>query len=63
MTPTNKLRWIRRDIIENAGRPSVPWPMADVWVLQQWWETSHDEEWDKGLKSEWRDVPIEDEQD
>ena len=60
MTPTNKLRWIRRGILENAGRPCVPWQYLNtVWVLQQWWEASHDEEWDKGLKSEWRDIPVE----
>jgi len=59
MTPTPKLRFVKRSVTapefgDNTGRY--------VHILQQWWEdTSTDVYWINGNPGEWRDVPVEDE--
>lgn len=54
MKPTPKLRFIERDSYSRNGEHFVM-PLK-IRVLQQWWV----DEW---LTGEWRDVPLEEEND
>ena len=56
MTPTNKLRFVERAI----GIPDPTCVNRKVRILQQWWE------WEVTYPTaygEWRDVPVEQEQE
>lgn len=56
MTPTNKLRFVEREVPSGEGFAKT------VRVLQQWWEDqSTDVHWVNGNPGEWRDVPLEEE--
>ena len=66
MTPTNKLRWLTRNIPtsipDEAGR------YGTEMVLQQWWENDEELPVDPYIRAmqrridgEWRDVPIKEE--
>ena len=59
MTPTNKLRFVRRQVPINSTDTKT------VNILQQWWETVPTDDWERAWKlkcdGEWRDVPMEDE--
>ncbi len=59
MTPTNKLRFVVRGDVFNAGETEHGdrVDLFDVRILQQWWEN---EAYPPTFKGEWRDVPVED---
>ena len=66
MNPTNKLRFVERQVrlhpmykkINESGE-SVN-ATQTVRILQQWWEdNSTDVHWVNGNPGEWRDVPVE----
>lgn len=53
MTPTNKLRFVEREMmVPHQSVPNISL-IKSVRVLQQWWEPSADS------PGEWRDVPLE----
>ena len=52
MTPTAKLRFVERDLFVGLHDVKV------IRILQQWWEPT---EWN--AEGEWRDVPVENEND
>ena len=57
MTPTNKLRFVEREVyISQPQMPNVAEKTA-VRILQQWWEHT---EWN--AEGEWRDVLVEKEE-
>ena len=58
MTPTNKLRFVEREI--ESGRHGNYVAVVKVRVLQQWWEPEY-QEFNAGKTGEWRDVPLEEE--
>ena len=62
MTPTPKLRWVERDVLEpHPYKENTTW-IKKLSILQQWWEdTSTDVYWVNGNPGEWRDVPVEEE--
>ena len=63
MKPTPKLRFIERDSYSRNGEHFVM-PLK-IRVLQQWWVDT-DEVFDtvtKDIRGEWRDVPLEEEND
>jgi len=51
MKPTNKLRFVRRQIPDPTFGKEVS---VYKHILQQWWESES--------SGEWRDVPVEDEE-
>lgn len=56
MTPTNKLRFVEREV----HVPSLVYDAPDsktIRVLQQWWEDKESSRFDP--VGEWRDVPLE----
>ena len=58
MTPTAKLRFVERDLFVGLHDVKV------IRVLQQWWiDNSTDVHWIAGTPGEWRDVPLENEND
>lgn len=60
MTPTPKLRFVRREQI--TSRPNGL-QKEFINVLQQWWvDSSTDVHWVNGDPGEWRDVPLEKEE-
>ncbi len=59
MTPTNKLRFVKREELFSSEY-STHTLTRTVRILQQWWEdNSHDIHWVNGAPGEWRDVPVE----
>ena len=59
MTPTNKLRFVQRDMaipIQRYPDGTKVSEIKPVRILQQWWEHT---EWN--APGEWRDVPLEEE--
>lgn len=54
MTPTNKLRFVRREVPAPEYGPNI---VKAIRVLQQWWE-DEDSNWLDPV-GEWRDVPLE----
>jgi hypothetical protein len=52
MTPTNKLRFVGREI--ETSRYDKYVLTVKVKILQQWWEWEEDPDWG----GEWRDVPL-----
>lgn len=56
MTPTMQLRFVEREMLVDAG--SGKRYSQTVRVLQQFWEASFYEK-SVGVESEWRDVPLE----
>ena len=53
MTPTNKLRFVKRAIPSTGAN----YPIQIVRILQQWWTVERDEQITP--TGEWRDVPVE----
>jgi hypothetical protein len=53
MTPTNKLRFVEREVPCGDGYSKT------IRVLQQWWEAERP---DGMYYGEWRDVPLEEEE-
>jgi hypothetical protein len=54
MTPTNKLRFVKRTIyIPHEGSINIC-ELRKFEILQQWWQGEY--------TGEWRDVPVEEEQ-
>jgi hypothetical protein len=61
MTPTNKLRFVEREIETEWYGDYVK--LIKVRVLQQWWEPECPESaWPDKCPGEWRDVPLEEEE-
>ena len=56
MTPTMQLRFVERDSYSKNGEHFVT--PHKIRVLQQFWEASFYEK-SVGVESEWRDVPLE----
>jgi len=60
MTPTNKLRFVERDLYRYENPEGTVTAAQTIRVLQQWWEDqSTDVYWVNGNPGEWRDVPLE----
>ena len=57
MTPTNRLRFVRREVPAPEYGPNI---VKAIRVLQQWWEPEY-HEFNAGKTGEWRDVPLEEE--
>ena len=57
MTPTNKLRFVRREVPAPEYGPTES---KIIRVLQQWWEPEY-HEFNAGKTGEWRDVSMEEE--
>lgn len=68
MTPTNKLRFVERQIKlpDFYVNPNTMKPLHQtISILQQWWEDSNPLMrglWKDGHGGEWRDVPVEKEE-
>jgi hypothetical protein len=68
MTPTNKLRFVKRTIsIPHEGSINIR-ELREVEILQQWWQSSSMGTFNLGwtgdipigeIKGEWLDVPVE----
>ena len=58
MTPTNKLRFVEREIETNAAYGNY-FVRVKVKILQQWWEEKESSRFEPS--GEWRDVPLEEE--
>lgn len=60
MTPTAKLRFVEREVLERHGDYDVA-RIVKKRVLQQWWEQEdrHDLPLDRQRSGEWCDVPLE----
>lgn len=56
MTPTNKLRFVRREVPAPEYGPNI---VKAIRVLQQWWEPHYP---GSAVEGEWRDVPLEEEE-
>ena len=56
MTPTNRLRFVRREVPAPEYGPNI---VKAIRVLQQWWEPDSGDL--AGVGPEWRDVPLEEE--
>ena len=54
MTPTNKLRFVGREVVTEWYGDYVK--LTKVRVLQQWWEPHYP---GSAVEGEWRDVPLE----
>lgn len=62
MTPTNKLRFVEREVLDETLSKGGIGINKTIRVLQQWWEDqSTDVHWVSGNPGEWRDVPLEEE--
>jgi hypothetical protein len=66
MTPTPKLRFVERQIMEFPDRLLATPITKTVRILQQWWQTNNTINLGFGgdipigeTKGEWRDVPLE----
>lgn len=63
MTPTNKLRFVEREVLDETLSTRGIGINKTIRVLQQWWEDqSTDVHWVNGNPGEWRDVPLETEE-
>ena len=64
MTPTNKLRFVKRTIKKETPIPGTAGfifsETIEVRVLQQWWEPDSGDL--AGVGPKWRDVPLEEEE-
>lgn len=62
MTPTNKLRFVEREVLDETLSTRGIGINKTIRVLQQWWDDqSTDVYWVNGNPGEWRDVPLEEE--
>ena len=59
MTPTNKLRFVEREIETNAAYGNY-FVRVKVKILQQWWADEESSRFEP--VGEWRDVPLEEEE-
>lgn len=67
MKPTNKLRFVEREVKTPHPKYIHVLETKTIRILQQWWETSSMGEVNLGfgsfpvgeVKGEWRDVPVE----
>jgi len=60
MTPTQKLRWVKKQIVATGSNGCQYYSTEKV--LQQWWESDGVDYKTFELAGEWRDVPVETEQ-
>lgn len=64
MTPTNKLRFVQRDMaipIQSYPDGTKVSEIKPVRILQQYWVPAGGDKTSDHYKGEWRDVPLEEE--